>query len=164
MKMVKTPSPWKKRTNGRRQEQPPGTGHPAMAPDIRPVQIYLDRSRQKKLRYNMDVESKRRSCPAGNGRYYRPRQAVQPLNPAKRHYRPTSALLPPNPTNSCDRTAPERYYRPIKAVLPLKLYKQYYRPRVRYYRPACVTIKKYTSVMIRVCHSRLRFFVMHVYP
>ena len=49
MKMVKTPSPWKKRTNGRRQEQPPGTGHPAKAPDIRPLEIYTASPVQKKL-------------------------------------------------------------------------------------------------------------------
>ena len=49
MKMVKTRSPGKNRTNGRRQEQPPGTGHPARTPDIRPLEIYTARTLQKKL-------------------------------------------------------------------------------------------------------------------
>ena len=49
MKMVQTPSPRKKRTHGRRQEQPPGTGHPARTPDIRPLEIYTARTLQKKL-------------------------------------------------------------------------------------------------------------------
>ena len=48
-KMVKTPSPWMKGTKGRRQEQPPGTGHPARILDIRPLEIHKARHLQKKL-------------------------------------------------------------------------------------------------------------------
>ena len=48
-KMLETPSPGNKRTNGRRQEQPPGTGHPARTPDIQPLEIYMARTLQKKL-------------------------------------------------------------------------------------------------------------------
>ena len=49
MKMDKTPSQRKKRTNGRRQKKPPGTGHPAKTPDIRPLEIYTASPLQKKL-------------------------------------------------------------------------------------------------------------------
>ena len=49
MMMAKTQSPWKRRTNRRRQKQPPGTGHPARTPDIRPLEIYTARTLQKKL-------------------------------------------------------------------------------------------------------------------
>ena len=49
MKLDKTPSPRKKRTNGRRQNQPLGTGHPARTPDIRPLEIHKARHLQKKL-------------------------------------------------------------------------------------------------------------------
>ena len=75
MKMVKTPSPWKKRTNGRRQEQPPGTGHPARTPDIRPLEIHKARHLQKKLQ-GPDIR-----CPARTSGPHR-KSGLNPGHPA----------------------------------------------------------------------------------
>ena len=62
---------------------------------------------------------KRRRKKTQDERYYRPNQAVRPLEVPKQHYRRTSALLPLNPTNSCARATWVQYYRPVQAALPL---------------------------------------------